>query len=62
MSDVGAPLSSVQATLDDATDRVAELASTADGQGREGIAMGLWEVERSLRAALRRLEAVRREL
>ena len=62
MSDVEAPLSSVHATLEEATDRVAGLAATAEGQGREEVAVGLWEVERSLRAALRRLEAVRREL
>lgn len=62
MSDVAAPLSSVHATLEDTTDRVADLAATSEGQGHEDVAMGLWEVERSLRAAIRRLEAVRRSL
>ncbi len=62
MSDVEAPLSSVQATLDEATDRVAELAARAESQRREDVAVGLFEVERTLRAALRRLEAVRRVL
>lgn len=62
MADLSPALSTVQSTLDDTTARVAELAGRAEADGREEVALGLWEVERSLRTGLRRLESLSRSL
>ena len=57
-----AQLSALQATLDDITRRVAQIADPYQGSTREHIANGLYEVERSLLAAGRQLAKLMREL
>ena len=55
-------LSSVSTSLDELVGRVAVVADAANGEGDEGLAHELFEVERSLRMAQRRLEGVLRRL
>lgn len=55
-----AQLSALSGTLDDLVSRIAEIAGRYDGTTREDLATGLYEVERSLLTATRRLERVRR--
>jgi hypothetical protein len=50
-----AELSSASTTLDELVDRVTAAAEALLRQGEEGLAHDLFEVERSLRAAQRRL-------
>lgn len=57
-----AVLSSASTTLEDLVVRVAEAGEEADAAGEESLAHDLFEVERSLRMALRRLEGVTRRL
>jgi hypothetical protein len=58
----GPQLSSVATALGELTGRVAALAEEAAGEAREDVATVLYEVERSLAAAVRRLEQVVDEL
>jgi hypothetical protein len=53
-----AELSSLATALDDLTRRVATIADQLDGTERDQVAAELFEVERSLRAAQRRLARV----
>lgn len=55
-----AQLSALSGTLDDLTRRVTEIAGRYTETTREDFAVGLYEVERSLVSAGRRLERVRR--
>jgi hypothetical protein len=55
-----AQLSALSGTLDELTSRVAEIASRYVGTTREDLSTDLYEVERSLLTASRRLGRVRR--
>lgn len=55
-----AQLSALAGTLEDLTARITEIASRYNGTTREDLSVGLYEVERSLLTALRKLERVRR--
>ena len=55
-------LSSVATALSELTTRVAELAESLAHEAREDLATALYEVERSLGAAARRLESMVDEL
>ena len=55
-------LSSVSTSLEDLVGRVAEVADSANRDGDEGLAHELFEVERTLRMAQRRLDGVVRRL
>ena len=55
-------LSSVSTTLEEIVDRVAAVAEAAVAEGDEGLAHEMFEVERSLRTAHRRLESTLRRL
>jgi hypothetical protein len=57
-----AVLSSASTTLEDLVVRMAEAGEEADAAGEESLAYDLFEVERTLRMALRRLEGVTRRL
>jgi hypothetical protein len=50
-----AELSSAATTLEELTERVVAVANRMDAATQEGLAADLFEVERSLRAAQRRL-------
>jgi hypothetical protein len=56
-----AALSSISTTLDDLVDRIESAAKDADFHGDEGLAIDLFEVDRSLRRAQRRLSKVVRD-
>jgi hypothetical protein len=53
---IGPQLSSVHSSLTELTRRVVELAESQSGTERDDVASALFEVERSLNAANRRLE------
>jgi hypothetical protein len=53
---IGPQLSSVSTALVDLTDRVAKLAESLSGSDRDDVASVLFEVERSLSTAGRRLD------
>ena len=53
---LGPQLSSVSTALNDLTGRVAQLAEDLSGSQREDVANALFEVERSLTNAARRLD------
>jgi hypothetical protein len=57
-----AVLSSASTTLADLTDRIESLAETLRARREEAIASDLFEVERTLRVATRRLESVLRRM
>ena len=57
-----AVLSSASTTLEELVQRMAEAGEDAQGRGDEGLAHDLFEVERTLRMAHRRLEGVTRRL
>ena len=57
-----AELSSLASALDDIERRVIEVASRFEGTAREDLANALYEVERSLSTASRRLEKLLREI
>lgn len=61
MDPARAALSSIATTLDDLVERIEAAAKDADFHGDEGLAGDLFEVERSLRRAQRRLRRVVRE-
>lgn len=52
---VHADLTSVLSTLDQVLERLEEAAGAVDGNRREDLLIDLYEVERHLRAAVRRL-------
>ncbi|MFV2038773.1 MAG: hypothetical protein ACC660_00865 [Acidimicrobiales bacterium] len=56
-----AELSSVGTQLEDLTKRVVAAAHTCESSGREDVSHELFEVERSLRAASRRLNRATRD-
>lgn len=60
MDDLGARLSSATTTLTELVDSVSETAEAVLADGDEATAADLFEVERSLRTALRRLTGVAR--
>ena len=53
---LGPQLSSVSSSLTELTGRVSKLAESLDGSAREDVANALYEIERSLRTANRRLD------
>ncbi len=53
-----ARLSSLSTALDDMTQRIAALADDLQGAPREDVAADLYEVERNLQAAARRLRTL----
>jgi hypothetical protein len=55
---IGPQLSSVSTALTDLTTRVAGLAESLSGSERDDVAAALFEVERSLKTAGRRLDKV----
>ena len=55
-------LSSVSTAVVELTDRVAQLAESASGAQREDVAAALFEIERSLQTASRRLEQLLNDL
>ncbi|MEX2658422.1 MAG: hypothetical protein WD232_01900 [Acidimicrobiales bacterium] len=58
----GPQLSSIASALSELTDRLTAIAETMAGTEREDVATALFEVERSLTTASRRLETVLRDL
>jgi hypothetical protein len=58
MSSEHAQLSAASTTLDDLTERITAVAERYDGTPREDVAAALYEVERALRSAARRLRSV----
>ncbi len=62
MDDQRAVLSSAVTTLDDLVARITGVAETMHRAGDESLAADLFEVERSLRMAHRRLSVVNRRL
>lgn len=59
---LGPQLSSVNTALVDLTERVAEMAESLSGSDRDDVANELFEIERSLSTAGRRLEQLVNEL
>jgi hypothetical protein len=57
-----ASLSSASSMLDDLIGRINDVADRYSGGDQESVAFGLHEVERSLRAAARQLDAVQRTM
>jgi hypothetical protein len=57
-----AELSALATTLDDLTSRLTSTADRLQGSPRDDVAEGLYEVERSLRTATRKLERVLRTM
>lgn len=55
----GPELSSIHGTLEDLARRVAEIAERRDADPEDQLSAGLFEVDRSLRNAIRQLERVR---
>ena len=58
----GAELSSLSSVMRDLGERVSEVARRYEGTDREDVAFELYEVERSLRGATRRLDRLTRSL
>lgn len=54
----GPELSSISTALNTLTDRITGMAESMSGTERDDLAMALFEVERSLVAAQRRLDSV----
>ena len=54
----GAELSSLATALGDLTDRVSELAERLGSEARDDLATALYEVERSIGTAARRVESM----
>lgn len=57
-----AELSSLSSVIRDLIDRVSEVAQRHEGTDREDVSFELYEVERSLRGATRRLDRLTRSL
>ena len=62
MGDTAAQLSSVRTSLEDLTKRVTDVADGYKGTDRDDVAVELYEVERALLNAGRKLETVVRRL
>lgn len=62
MSSDGPELSSIQGSLEDLARRVVEIAERRDADPDDPVSSRLFEVDRSLRNALRQLERARRKL
>ena len=58
----GAELSSLSSVMRDLGERVSEVARRYEGTDREDVAFELYEVERGLRGAIRRLDRLTRSL
>ena len=58
MSPDGAELSSIRSTIDDMSRRIARIAERRDADPDDPVSGQLFEVERSLRTALRQLDRV----
>ena len=58
----GAELSSLSSVIRDLVERVAEVARRYEGTDREDVSFELYEVERGLRGATRRLDRLTRSL
>ncbi|MCY3577937.1 MAG: hypothetical protein OXH53_11545 [bacterium] len=58
----GAELSSLSSVIRDLVERVTEVARRYEGTDREDISFELYEVERGLRGATRRLDRLTRSL
>lgn len=57
-----AELGSLSSTLDGLVERVSSLAASTDGHPTDDVSVALYDVERSLAAASRRLARVLRDL
>lgn len=62
VSSDGAELSSIQGTLEELAKRVQAIADRRDEDPDDPVATGLFEVDRSLRNAIRRLDRLRNRL
>lgn len=62
MSSDGAELSSIQGTLEELAHRVEAIAKRRDEDPDDPVSTGLYEVDRSLRNAVRRLDRLRSRL
>ncbi len=58
----GAELSSLSSVIRDLVERVTEVARRYEGTDREDVSFELYEVERGLRGATRRLDRLTRSL
>ena len=58
----GAELSSIQGTLEELARRVEAIADRRDADPDDPLSAGLYEVERSVRNAVRRLDRLRQRL
>ncbi len=58
----GAELSSLSSVIQDLVERVSEVARRYEGTDREDVSFELYEVERGLRGATRRLDRLTRSL
>lgn len=58
----GAELSSLSSVIRDLAERVSEVARRYEGTDREDVSFELYEVERGLRGATRRLDRLTRSL
>ncbi|MDE0603043.1 MAG: hypothetical protein OXI18_01445 [bacterium] len=58
----GAELSSLSSVIRDLVERVSEVARRYEGTDREDVSFELYEVERGLRGATRRLDRLTRSL
>lgn len=58
----GAELSSLSSVIRDLVERVSEVARRYEGTDREDVSFELYEVERGLRGAARRLDRLTRSL
>lgn len=59
MNSDGPELSSIHGTLEDLARRIVEIAERRDADPDDQVSTGLFEVDRSLRNALRQLDRVR---
>jgi len=57
-----AELGSLSSTIDGLVQRVGDLARTTEGHATDDVSVGLYDVERSLSAASRRLGRILRDL
>lgn len=62
MSSDGPELSSIHGTLEELARRIVEMAERRDSDPDDQVSVGLFEVDRSLRNALRQLERVRNRI